>query len=218
MANLTGKGSLKFVALRATRLDDAGAFVTGASSVLVTGDAIEMGYDPITETGAALRQRNGAGVLCLSYDENDKITGYNLTLNLCRLDAELFELLTGGSLVLEDGDVVGYEIPAPDATPQGVSIEGWAWAWDGNVRATKNGDAAFIRHIFPKTLWTPGRTTLNEGAHTFPLTGKASANAEFSPGPAADLPADAYEEAYGWYLDDSVPDATSGFAAWPLAS
>lgn len=196
-------------AVRSARLDANGNFATGADGLSVTDQAIELRGDPIVSRGSQLEQKNGCDQVCFKMENPDRVTGYTLRAQLCALDAELFEMWTGGTLLVENGDTVGYEIPASDATLNGVSIEGWAYAWNGEERALKNGAAAYWRHVFPKVVWTPGGIVLNNGLWVVEMTGKASKNGGFDTGPACDLPA-IISEAYAFYFDDAVPDAACG--------
>lgn len=217
MPNSTCTNILKVCALRVLRLDDVGAIVTGADSMYVTNAPILLGYTPQQPDRERFEQPNGCGDTCGLYLGDDKaVESVNFRLDLCRLDAELIELLAGGT-VLTDGayGTIGYDAPT-DATvnANGVAIEAWSLAWNGRSRATLGGSVAWYRHVFPKTKWRFGEVTLQNGFSTIPLTGSGEPNDGFDTGLADDpLPAAIGDTAFRWYLDTAMPSSACGYQA-----
>jgi hypothetical protein len=194
------------VRLRACLLDDTGAPLAGADSVVVTDALINIGYSVVLKAGADLEQDNGGGEVCATYQGDDEIKFVNLKL-------ELISLLTGATLVEVAGITRGFAIPTVGAKlSRRASIEAWAIAQDGDEQALLNGNPMFYRYIFPRTSWTLGDQTLENKIGTVPLVGKGRANSQFGDGPANDLPWDAYTSAMGIFDDDSdLPDSVCGF-------
>lgn len=199
--------------LRVARLDDSGAPLAGANNLVVSDALIRIGYSVVVEEGANLTQKNGCGVQCVKYQGDDKITGVNLTLELCSLDFELLEMLTGGTLVTEGGFTRGLTLPPADQElANRVSVEAWSLAWDGDEQATEGADTLTIRTIFPSTSWVEGDRTYEEGITRIPLTGRGRSNANFGDGPGNDLPWGVYVTPKGEYVDsDPMPEATCGY-------
>lgn len=213
MANETCASTLKLCALRAMKLDTDGSPLAGASSLIVTDATILLGYTPNAPDRERFEQLNGCGDQCVLFIGDPKaVDSVDLRVNLCTLDAELVEFLAGGTLIVESYDTTGYLAPT-DATvnTNGVSIEGWSYAWAGRQRKTKGGSNAYWRHFFPKTKWQAGELVVENGIGTLPLTGTGESNSGWSTGLAADpIPTAVGEAVYGYWLDDAIPTAQCG--------
>lgn len=215
MANLTCLNLLKVCHLRVLRLDDDGSVVAAADARYEHKAPILMGYTPTTPDRERFEQLDGCGDQCALYIGPPKaVDSAELTLNLCQLDAELIELLAGGSLIEDTDDTIGYLAPTDATVNQwGVGVETWSIAWNGRQRALRNGAPAWYRHFFPKTSWVVGETTKsNDGFTPIQLTGSAEVNSGFGTGWTFDpLPVPVGEAVYGWFVDDEVPDGECGY-------
>lgn len=199
--------------LRVALLDSTGAPVAGAGNVAVSDSLIRLGYSLVRSEGVNFEQKNGCGNICVKYQGNDKITGVNLTMELCHLDLELIALMTQASLVNDGARTnVGTALPGvDDELTRRVSVEVWSYAWDSDEQATEGGNLLHIRTIFPSTSWTEGDRTYEEGITRIPLVGRGRSNANFGDGPGNDLPWGAYTSPKGEFLDDgALPTATCG--------
>jgi hypothetical protein len=213
MANQTCASSLKLCALRVGRLDDVGVPDEGAGNLYITDSSILLGFTPNVPDRERLEQLNGCGDQCVLYIGDPKaVETADLTLNLCTLDAELIEMLAGGTVLTEGYDSTGYLAPTDDSVDaNGVFVEAWTIAQTGRVRKTKGGSPAFWRFGFPKVRWSVGAVTLENGILTFPLTGVAEPNTGFATGYGpSPWPADFGEAVYGYMLDDEIPTAECG--------
>lgn len=218
--NRTRLNMLKVVALRVVRLDAAGNPVVGASSLYVTDTPITFGYTEVRPDRESHNETNGNGDTCLAYQGPPRgATSVDLRADLCALDAQLMELLCGGTIITRvvgaDTETIGY-LPATDDTvnENGVAIETWSVAWNTRQRALLSGSPAYWRHAFPKTTWQPGEVGLLNGPTTMPLTGVGEPNSEWGTGITTDaFPVAIDEEPYAWALDDAVPAAAVGYQA-----
>lgn len=216
MANLTSLNLLKVLVFRVLRLDATGALVVGASSRYTADTPISLTYTPVRPDREEFVQPNGAGDECLNYQGPPRgISRVDLSLNLCKWDAQLAELLAGGEVILDGADAVGYLPPIDaDVNADGVALETWSIAWNGNQRASYSGDPAFWRHVFPLTTWESGEVTLENGPGNLPLSGRGVVNAEFGTGYAPDpFPVDVSDRPFAWVLDDAAPAAAVGYQA-----
>lgn len=220
MANLTCSQLLKVIAMRLIRLDAAGAFVESVSAMYVHRAPILVGYTPVTPDRERLEQLDGNGDQCLLYLGPPKaVESVTLRMDLCKLDGELMEMLTGGSIITSGYDTIGYLAPT-DATvnEDGVALETWSYAWNGREARTIGGDVAYYRHVFPKSKWVGGETVMQNGVSTIPVTGTGEVNTAYATGPEHDpFPADVGESVYGWALVDEVPEDNCGYLEYPAA-
>lgn len=207
--------SLQACRLRATLLDATGKPDPGDSSMIVTDALIDLGYELVLKAGASFDLDNGCGVSCLTFQDRDKIQAVNLTMTLCKLDAQLIALLTQAHEVIVNGVSRGFAVPDTDEElDREVSIEAWSKAWDGDAQAVVDGDVWHDRFIFPRTSWTLGGATLENNPLKVPLKGRGKSNSAFGDGPANDLPWDEYLTPMGVFYDDNpLPDSVCGYQA-----
>lgn len=219
MANVTCTGSIKCVAMRVGRLAASGAPAAGATNMYVTESIIELGMAVQVDEGQERQVKNGAGDICQILREPDKVKGLNLTMQLCELDAELLEMLTGATLITETTTTIGHMAPAVggQANPNGVALESWSWGWDGGARAGNAiADPVFLHWVFPLTRFTLGTITQNEDFMSIPLSGKCEENPSIATGPNNDLPAAlAAGRLYAVYEEDTVPSGSCGYIVQP---
>lgn len=216
MANETCASTLKLCGLRVLRLDTDGSVLVDTSARYTTDTAILLGHDPQVPDIERLEQLNGCGDQCVLYLGSPKaVESDNLTMNLCNLDAELIEMLAGGTVITEDYDSVGYLAPTDSTLNEdGVSIEGWSIAWAGRERKLKGGNPAYWRHFWPKTKWKAAPKTLENGIGVIALTGAAEPNSGWGTGYADDpIPVSVGESVYGYWLDDALPTSECGYQA-----
>lgn len=220
MANQTCTQRLKVAHLRGLRLDDDGTVLVGADSRYESPAPATFNYTPTSPDRERIEQLDGAGDQCALYIGPPKaVDSVELSLTVCNQDAELTELLAGGSIIdtaTGGGDTIGY-LSSTDATinVDGAAIEVWSFQWAGRQRALRNGNPAFYRHTFPKTNWSlDEQTGASDAFSTVTYTGIAETNSGYATGYAADpFPVDMGESVYGWFIDDSMPAADCGYAS-----
>jgi len=216
-------GSLQVCAYRVTQLNSNGTAWNGAGHGLANNALIDAGIEQVYSTGADLEQKNGCGTICQTYKDCDKLKAFNVTLNLCVLDAQLQQFLMGGYTFRDtggagSGDAIGYEYPGlTDACGSGVCMELWTRAWDGSSQAQPpyaGGSIVYFHWVFPKTTWKQNSTKFEDGFSVFPFVGYGVANSRISAnGPYDDWPADiaahgGIRNAGGWFYDTSLPAAS----------
>lgn len=219
MANLTCANLLNVDHIRVLRLTSAGVVEASASARYEYPSPILLGYTPVQPDRDSFEQRSGNGDICATYTGPAKPPATcDMTLNLCTLDAELIELLVGGSTITTGtgggGDTIGWLAPTDTTVNEdGVAIEAWSKAWDNNQRHIYAGQAAWFRHFFPKVTFQLGEQTMdNSGFTTIQLTGVASVNSGFGTGYEDDpLPVAVGDSAWGYVLDDAIPDGECGY-------
>lgn len=217
MANNTCLQVLKLAAIRTGLLDATGAPDPGTAHLYVA-KAILFGFTPQFPNRESFEQVDGEGDTCGKFTGPPKAPDSDtLSMNLCNLDAELIQMLTGGTIITEAYDTIGYLAPTDDTVNvNGVFFEAWAYAWAGRQRPIVNGAPGFWRFAFPKTTWERGQIQVQNGFSVIPLTGVAEPNSGFGTGLADDpFPADMGESVDGYVLTDSIPTVACGASAIP---
>jgi hypothetical protein len=200
-------GSYQLMAVRAHRLEaDGSKICPNPDGSAYNLRPVRLQIDPQQTTGERAEQRAGDGTLCGIAENPDLTTGVNLTLELCQLDLELLELLTGGQIVLDAGDTIGYIGPDPTSPPDPVEFHAWSKSWAGSSQnASPHG---YVHWVFPQVVWTIGGNTLENAHLVIQVTGKASANPNLGTGSMDDLPSANFGDSFiGWYLADDLPDS-----------
>lgn len=217
MANNTCLASLQACRLRVARLTAGGSPEEGDDNLYVTDALIQVQSSPEIEAGDEITQKTGCGDICVQFKDIDRIKRVTLSMELCQLDAELIEMLTGATVLTSGGDTVGFAIPPFSANPGSVSVEAWSKAWSGAEQETDDDDnPVYFRWVWPSTTWTLGQHTLENGVLSVPLTGQGVENSNYGLGAEADLPG-TFPGAEAVFRDINIPDANCGYQALVLA-
>jgi hypothetical protein len=183
--------------------------MAGAGNAYVTDAPIEVAFKKTKTAGATFKQNDGCGNLRVSIRLPDQIDGMNIDMTLTALDAELLYFLTGGVLVTEGGNVVGYYEPELGVVQgDGVAFEVWTQNWTGT---SINANKPYIRIGAGKTVWVAGDLDFKEAIVPVPLSAVAFANPHFYDGPWGDWPlggGTGMDRILGWFYDDTIPDAS----------
>lgn len=199
---------VKACRLRVARLGSDGVPEPGAENLYVSDALVLITASPEIEAGTETIERNGCGDICVNLKDEDKVKRYTVTLTVCTPDPQLHEILVGGR-VAPDG--LGYMFPRLNSaiSPNGVSIEAWAWRplSDGSLDATY----PYAQWAFPRVKLTPGERSLQNGALQNPFTGFLTENENWYDGPANDWRDVPFEGPFGWQAVADIPDADCGY-------
>jgi hypothetical protein len=103
----------------------------------VSDAVIQIESDPQYDEGEEKIVRNGCRRICSSYKDDDLLTGLQWSTELCELDIELIEMLTGQRTFDEFGpgtQTIGMQLPSKNTPPtDGVSVEAWSRAYVGTA-------------------------------------------------------------------------------------
>ena len=113
--------------VRITRLDVCGRPIVeeGNKSMLVTKGAIRVGVTFNYEDGEETTVKNGNGEICVFNKDPDQLKSIGLELQLCGVDPEAYELITGMPLVTNGaGDAVGIKLSRQTIETR-FALEAW---------------------------------------------------------------------------------------------
>jgi len=210
MANETQEcaGSVHALRLRIARLEPSGVPLPGPDNLLVTDALVRIAGTPVITEGDDFEQKNGSGVVCVAYKAPDSLKRVDLAMQICTPDPRIHEMLVGGEVIIEGGEVIGYAYPevGEEANPNGVSVEAWSRAVvDGAQAAVR----PFWRHVFPRTKWVPSARTLENAVMVPEFNGFSEQNDGWFDGPANDWP-HVSNRVYQYARDDVLPDSDCG--------
>lgn len=205
-----GAGSLFALGMRLTRLSPTGAPLVGPENSYRTDALIQAELGLEYEDGEEIIQKNGAGLVCLTYKAPDSLKrGTISALQLCTPDPNVLAFVTGGT-VIENvaGAQIGYQAPevGTDPNPNGISIELW-------TRAIIDGAyAGYFRWVVPRAFLRPaGSWTLSGADPLVPeFEGFCTQNVAWGDGPRNDFLFPS-ERVWQFVQESSVPVLTPGF-------
>jgi hypothetical protein len=99
MATQDYAASVQGAAIRVTRLNAAGALLTGALDSYTTSAFIRMSFTPEYEDGEEITEKAADGTVCVSFKAPDRLKRATMELAICEPDPELTALLAGGVLL-----------------------------------------------------------------------------------------------------------------------
>jgi hypothetical protein len=194
--------------MRVARLGPTGIPTPGANNLYETGAPIEVKATWNVKSGNRFEQRNGCGGVCTVVQQQDDIQGLTLAMTLCQLDAELMEMLTGGSVISVGGNSLGHMVPPlGQQQANGVSFEIWTQAQIGGAQATQY---PYIHWVYPRVTWRAGDETFNEGILNVPFTGVCYENPNYEDGILEEWPTN-ITAIRAWMLDTALPPSLCGY-------
>jgi hypothetical protein len=228
VSNPTCFSSLGACALRVAKLTSGGVPVPGASNGYVSTALVSVGVSVEISEGDDLEQKNGCGDICATFKQPDRIKRLTLSMDLCQLDTYLINFLTGAPMYTSGGLPIGWQFtPVSSGLTTYVSFEVWSKAIDAGTQAVPaftSPNAAYFHWVFPKTQWTLGDVTIENGIMTVPVNGFSTENSvltadgPFNDWPAAVAGSGGVTSVGGVFLDGSIPSGACAPITVPATS
>lgn len=170
--------------LRATRLDACGNPAFGPDSVSVTNGFVTVEFTAEQNEIEAIQTQNAWGDYCVDVPAQTKTNGYTVNVTFCDVNPELYSLLSGQPVVLdENDDPIGMDVEF-DRDPGHVALE----LWTGIASNDACAPGVTSRHGFLVLPFLQGGAlgdfTVENGALTFQITGaRTLKGAQWGAGP-----------------------------------
>ena len=115
-------------AMRVTRLDGCGTPVVGPSSTVVSDGFIQVALTANVDEGTTISVQNAAGKTCVLDEPCPTFTGYDVEVQFCQVDPDLYAMMTAQEVVLDaSSNSVGFGIDSDaDACGAGFALELWS--------------------------------------------------------------------------------------------
>lgn len=159
--------------MRVTRLDACGNPDYGPCATAVSDGFVSVASTADITEGDVIELKNANGLVCVRYKPPNTNNGYNVDVNFCKVDPDLYSLITGQPTVIDTdtGDVVGFRVDVDvDTTTFGWALEVWS-----NVPSEAcdlAGNVAYGYVLYPfLTGAIIGDYTIENDAVTFTATG-----------------------------------------------
>lgn len=179
------------VSLRVTRLDSCCNVVFGQCSTVVSESFVTFSATAEIEEPTEILVKTAAGRICINELGVATLKRYNVELEFCQANPDLFEIISGANPVLDfNGDVVGYSTDQNLGAGTKFALEIWS-----RVPADiceNGGFEQFVYYLFPcLTNGRLGDVTIEDGAVTFNLTAAAIHSDNWNTGPYEVVASDA---------------------------
>lgn len=117
------------LAVRATKLDSCGAPVAGACSTVVSKGFISVELETDEADGEEIAPVKADGTRCYYYKTPKNLNGIKVKIEFCKVDPDLFNLLTGSPIVLDDATPtpgsIGFTTDSASYGVANVALEIW---------------------------------------------------------------------------------------------
>lgn len=170
--------------MRVTRMDECGAVVTGTCSQVVTDGFVTVNYSANIEEAEEILLKNAGGEICALDTTCPELKWYDLEMEFCSVDPDLFEIMTGQTIV-EDFDMesVGVEVGTSINCDAGFALEVWAYLTDEACvggQSSRSYGYFLIPWVINGIL---GDFTVENDAITFSVSGRSKNNHAWGQGP-----------------------------------
>lgn len=161
---------LQGLVIRATELDSCGAILDGACYVVSKGFVnIELETDE--ESGNAIAPTLADGTRCYYYLSPKQLNGIKVNIEFCQVDPDLFNIITGSPLVLDDSVVpqpIGFTTDSASYGVGNVALEIWT-NLDGGCTSTTGRRWGY--YLLPWLYQgTTGKPTIENDAVNFTIS------------------------------------------------
>lgn len=171
--------------MRVTRVDSLGRPVPGPCSTVVTSGFVTVEMTAEIEEGETTTVRTAGGDVCVSERGCDSLNWYNLTIEFCQVDPDLFSMInpTWTKLLDYNGETIGWEESHNYSCDAGFAIEIWSDV-SGYTASDPRAEGAWVYYLLPMVVGgTLGDLTIENGAVTFRITGRTKKGSQWGRGP-----------------------------------
>lgn len=165
--------------VRVTELNACSVPVSGGSFVVSSG-FIQATIESDVEDGDEYVQKNADGALCINERAPDSLKRLNITIDWCKVDPDIVNLITGYPQEMDGADAVGFRIEEGQADTR-WALEIWTGLSDQECAA---GAVQYGYLLIPNiTGSTLGEITIENAAATFQTTGYTEGRSGWDVGP-----------------------------------
>lgn len=155
------------IRMRATRLDTCGAPEAGACGFVVSEGFVNIALTVNETAPTEISQVLASGKRCYYLQTAKLLNNVGATIEFCGVDPELFELMTGSPLVLDDEGVAhGFTTDSESYAIGNVALEVWTNLANNNCLVT--GGRRWGYYLMPWLYQgAVGKPTIENGAVNF---------------------------------------------------
>lgn len=175
---------IRGLAMRATRVNNCGCPVDGPNNQAVSCGFVSIGLSAQIDDGNPITVRTAAGNICINEPACRTLTRYDVTIEFCQVDPELFELMAN-TRVLTDykGDSVGHTVGESIQCEGGFALEIWSQVSGTECEPGSAGSWYYWLLPYVSSGVIGGDITIEDGPITFTFSGQTKKNGCWGLGP-----------------------------------
>lgn len=184
--------SIQGLALRVTRLDSCCQPVTGTTcDYAVSESFVTLNLSAQIEDPDEFVVKLANGKLCINETGCATLKRYDVSMEICNADPDLFEIVSGVSTVVDyQGSVVGFEVDQDLGECNKFSLEFWTKVV-GDQCTDATGAKQYLYWLLPcASNGRVGDITIENGPLTWTLSGEAVPSSVWGVGPYNVVPID----------------------------
>lgn len=174
---------LQFDAVRVTRLTNCGEVIDTECAYATSESVVTLSMTNNNQDRQEFLQLNGKGEICVDATVEPQLRWINFELTFCKVDPELFSIVTGEPLVLSDAAVpvaIGWNTTQEGPLNSFFALEGWTLTGD----SCDDGVADYGYFLLPFARGAQlSDVTLENGNINFTVTGRTTRNPLWGTGP-----------------------------------
>lgn len=186
--------SIQGLAIRLTRLDACCSTVTGGTCDFVTSESfVTLNLTAEIEEPDEFLVKLANGKLCINEVGCATLKRYNVEIEICNADPDLFEITAGVSTVVDyNGDVVGFEVDENLGECNRFALEFWTKVVGDDCVDPTTGAQQYLYWLLPCVSNARiGDITIENGPLTWTLVGESVTSDAWGVGPYNVVPIDA---------------------------
>jgi hypothetical protein len=172
--------------MRATRLNECGEVVYGDCAYVVSEGFISVAMSDNVEDGDEFKQKTAGGVFCVNQRSLPLLNWIETAIEFCEVNPELFELVSGSPLVLDDSSppqAVGFGTDSDSYASASFALE----VWTNLARSSAGACVGGTRHGYLLLPWliegTIGDITIENGTVNFTVNNITAEGNSWGTGP-----------------------------------
>jgi hypothetical protein len=177
--------SIQGLALRVTRLGACCEVATGTCAFVTSESFVTLNLTAEIEEPDEFLVKLANGKLCINETGCATLKRYNVELNICNADPDLFEVVSGVNTVVDfNGDVVGFEVDENLGECNKFALEFWTKVIGDECVDPATGQNQYLYWLLPcVSNGRVGDLTIENGPLTWTLTAEAVPSSEWGQGP-----------------------------------
>jgi hypothetical protein len=173
--------------MRLTRLDECGAPDPGATGQLVSSGFINVDGTPNYLDPEEITQTNANGDLCLDDQGRPQLRWIDLSIVMCLVDPDAFNIITGNPLVLNDAvapESVGFRLNGELSGTANFALE--LWSNVSGVPCDAEGNRSYGYWLFPYVVQARvGQWSVANAALNLTFTARTAVDSQWNLGPTS---------------------------------
>jgi hypothetical protein len=174
--------------MRVQTVNSCGTPLVGSCVSAVSTGLVSVEMQDQVESGQEIVVMNAAGLICVNEKSPKQLKWINVTITFCSVDPEMFNLITGSTLVLNDAaspQAVGFQTRTSNYAAGAFALE--VWTNISQAQCATLGTFSLVPYgyfLLPNIVeGTVGDVKIENGAISFTVSGRTKQGTNWGTGP-----------------------------------